>query len=169
MDAEHHFFPAAVTPYTYDGHVWAVPMWNMALSLWYRNSVFAKSGRRSSDHLGRVAGGCRTADHRRPATALAFRPTSSSTLTRPSTIHGQRRRCRNLQLGRNAALRQSEDRRGLRHVQPNCTSTPRRMPQLDVGRGRSLLRRQTCAMVLQFTVITTYEQPRPRAIPPTWA
>jgi multiple sugar transport system substrate-binding protein len=44
MDAAHKFYPAAVAPYTYDGHTWAVPIWNMAHSLWYRPSVFQEAG-----------------------------------------------------------------------------------------------------------------------------
>ncbi len=44
MDAKHKFFPAAVAPFTYDGHTWAVPMWNMAHSLWYRKSVLEAAG-----------------------------------------------------------------------------------------------------------------------------
>ena len=44
LDAEHKFFPAAIEQYTYDGHTWAVPMWNMAQSLWYRKSVFEEAG-----------------------------------------------------------------------------------------------------------------------------
>ena len=44
LDAKHHFVPATVQPYTYDGGIWAVPLYNMALSLWYRNSDFAAAG-----------------------------------------------------------------------------------------------------------------------------
>jgi len=44
LDAQHKFYPSAVAPYTYDGHTWAVPMWNMVHSLWYRKSVFKEAG-----------------------------------------------------------------------------------------------------------------------------
>ncbi|MFO7632198.1 MAG: sugar ABC transporter substrate-binding protein, partial [Caldilinea sp.] len=44
MDGLHTFYPSAVEPYTYDGHTWAVPLYNMAHSMWYRNSVFAEAG-----------------------------------------------------------------------------------------------------------------------------
>jgi multiple sugar transport system substrate-binding protein len=44
LDAAHKYYPAAITPYTYDGHTWAVPMWNMVHSLWYRKSVFQEAG-----------------------------------------------------------------------------------------------------------------------------
>ena len=44
LDAKHKFVPATVQPYKYDGGVWAVPLYNMALSLWYRKSDFDKAG-----------------------------------------------------------------------------------------------------------------------------
>ena len=43
LDAQHHFVPSALAPYSYDNGVWAVPLYNMAMSLWYRKSVFEKA------------------------------------------------------------------------------------------------------------------------------
>ncbi len=44
LDREHDFVDAAVAPYTYDGGTWAVPLYNMVQSLWYRKSVLAQAG-----------------------------------------------------------------------------------------------------------------------------
>ncbi|MEE9463632.1 MAG: ABC transporter substrate-binding protein [Bacteroidales bacterium] len=44
MDKQHNFYDAAIAPYNYDGAVWAVPLYNMAHSLWYRKSVFEEAG-----------------------------------------------------------------------------------------------------------------------------
>lgn len=44
LDAEHDFVDSAVASYSYDGGVWAVPLYNMAMSLWYRKSVFEEAG-----------------------------------------------------------------------------------------------------------------------------
>ncbi len=44
LDAKHKFVPATVQPYTYDDGIWAVPLYNMALSLWYRKSDFEAAG-----------------------------------------------------------------------------------------------------------------------------
>ncbi|RPJ39204.1 MAG: extracellular solute-binding protein, partial [Planctomycetaceae bacterium] len=44
LDAAHKYYPAAIAQYTYDDHTWAVPMWNMVHSLWYRKSVFEEAG-----------------------------------------------------------------------------------------------------------------------------
>lgn len=39
LDAKHGFVEATLAPYKYDDHIWAVPAYNMAISLWYRNSA----------------------------------------------------------------------------------------------------------------------------------
>lgn len=44
LNTEHKFIPAALQPYTYDGGVWAVPLYNMALSMWYHKDAFEKAG-----------------------------------------------------------------------------------------------------------------------------
>lgn len=44
MNKQHNFYDAAIAPYNYDGAIWAVPLYNMAHSLWYRKSVFEKAG-----------------------------------------------------------------------------------------------------------------------------
>jgi multiple sugar transport system substrate-binding protein len=44
LDGKHGFVEATLAPYKYDDHVWAVPAYNMAISLWYRNSVLKAAG-----------------------------------------------------------------------------------------------------------------------------
>lgn len=44
LDEKHDFVDAAVAPYTYDQGTWAVPLYNMVQSLWYRKSVFEQAG-----------------------------------------------------------------------------------------------------------------------------
>lgn len=44
MNSAHRFYPAAYEPYSYDGHVWAVPMYSTCHSLWYRKSAFEAAG-----------------------------------------------------------------------------------------------------------------------------
>lgn len=44
LDGSHGFNQATVAPYAYDGGTWAVPLYNMALSMWFRNSVFEEAG-----------------------------------------------------------------------------------------------------------------------------
>jgi multiple sugar transport system substrate-binding protein len=44
MDEAHDFYDSAIEPYNYDDAIWAVPLYNMAHSLWYRNSAFEAAG-----------------------------------------------------------------------------------------------------------------------------
>ncbi|MEO1987823.1 MAG: ABC transporter substrate-binding protein [Martelella sp.] len=44
LDEKHHFVPATLEPYTYDDGVWAVPLYNMSMNMWYRKSDFEKAG-----------------------------------------------------------------------------------------------------------------------------
>ena len=44
LDKKHTFVPSTVQSYSYDGGVWAVPLYNMTMNLWYRKSDFEKAG-----------------------------------------------------------------------------------------------------------------------------
>lgn len=44
MQTDYGMYDWSVEPYTYDGHTWAVPLYNMAQNLWYHKSLFAEAG-----------------------------------------------------------------------------------------------------------------------------
>jgi multiple sugar transport system substrate-binding protein len=44
LDAKHDFVDSTVEAYSYDGGVWAVPLYNMTMNLWYRKSVLEEAG-----------------------------------------------------------------------------------------------------------------------------
>lgn len=44
LDGKHDFIDTAVEAYSYDDGVWAVPLYNMAMNLWYRKSVLEEAG-----------------------------------------------------------------------------------------------------------------------------
>ncbi|MEW6046765.1 MAG: extracellular solute-binding protein [Bacillota bacterium] len=44
MDKEHRFLRAALEPYQYEGRTWAVPLYGMTHSLWYRKDIFDRAG-----------------------------------------------------------------------------------------------------------------------------
>ena len=44
LDSKYGFYQKALDQYTYNGHTWAVPLWNMGLSFWYRKSDFESAG-----------------------------------------------------------------------------------------------------------------------------
>jgi multiple sugar transport system substrate-binding protein len=44
LDRQHHFVSAMVAPYSYGGHIWSIPLYAFAQSLWYRKSQFSEAG-----------------------------------------------------------------------------------------------------------------------------
>lgn len=44
LDSKHDFVDSTVEAYSYDQGVWAVPLYNMTLNLWYRKSVLEEAG-----------------------------------------------------------------------------------------------------------------------------
>ncbi len=44
LDAKHDLLDSAVASYSYDNGIWAVPLYNMAMSVWYDKSAFAAKG-----------------------------------------------------------------------------------------------------------------------------
>lgn len=44
MNKAHKYMDFAIAPYRYDSHTWAIPLWNMSHNLWYRKSAFQKAG-----------------------------------------------------------------------------------------------------------------------------
>lgn len=44
LDAKYNFIDAALKPYTYDGHIWAIPTFGMIQMMWYRKDLFEKVG-----------------------------------------------------------------------------------------------------------------------------
>jgi len=44
LDQLHHFIPAATKPYTYEGHIWSVPLYGMVQVLYYRKDSFRDAG-----------------------------------------------------------------------------------------------------------------------------
>jgi len=44
LDKKHKFIPSTVQSYSYDGGVWAIPLYNMSMNLWYRKSDLEKAG-----------------------------------------------------------------------------------------------------------------------------
>ncbi|MXX52140.1 MAG: extracellular solute-binding protein [Chloroflexi bacterium] len=44
IDETHGYFDVGIEPYTSDGHVWAIPLWNMAHAVWYNIDYLAEAG-----------------------------------------------------------------------------------------------------------------------------
>ncbi|WP_055107569.1 ABC transporter substrate-binding protein [Paenibacillus ihumii] len=44
LDEKHDFFETALTPYQYEDHTWAVPVFGMGQVLWYRSDILNEAG-----------------------------------------------------------------------------------------------------------------------------
>ncbi len=157
MNDAHSFFPAALESYSYDDHVWAVPMWNMAHSLWYRNSVFEAADVEPpttwDEWLAAVE--TLTADGQYGIGLPANRQ-----LYTDQTVY-------DFMINAGAAEIYNEDGT-LRFDNPETVAaydfynqlyqySPADSPNWTWGEAEACFASRTCAMVLQFTVITTYD------------
>jgi multiple sugar transport system substrate-binding protein len=157
MDAEHKFFPAAVAPYTYDGHTWAVPIWNMAHSLWYRKSVFQDAGIEAPvtwDEWLAAVEKLTTGDQY----GIGL-PANKQLYTDQTTY--------DFMINAGADEIYNSDG-SLRFNNPQTVEafdmysklykfSPADSPNWMWGEAEACFANRTCAMILQFTVITTYD------------
>ena len=157
MDEAHGYFPAALAPYSYDDHVWAVPLWNMAHSLWYRKSVFEEAGIEPpttwDEWLAAVE--TLTTDDQYGIGLPANRQ-----LYTDQTVY-------DFMINAGAAEIYNDDGT-LRFNNENTVAaydfyrqlyqySPPDSPNWTWGEAEACFASRTCAMILQFTVITTYD------------
>lgn len=157
LDAEHDLFDAAIAPYNYDGGIWAVPLYNMAHSLWYRVSVFEEAGIEPPTTWDELlaAAEALTGDGRYGIGLPANRQ-----LYTDQTVY-------DLMINAGAAEIYNEDGT-LRFNNPQTVEaydfysqlyqfSPPDSTNWTWGEAEACFASGTCAMILQFTVITTYE------------
>ncbi len=157
LDSTHSFYPAAVAPYSYDGGVWAVPLYNMVQSLWYRNSVLEAAGVTPpttwDEWLAAVE--ALTTD-----TQYGIGVPANRQLYTDQTIY-------NLMVNAGADEIYNPDGT-LRFNNPETVSaydfysqlyrfSPPDSPNWTWGEAEACFANRTCAMIMQFTVITTYD------------
>jgi len=157
MDGLYTFYPSAVEPYTYDGHTWAVPLYNMAQSIWFRNSVFAEAGiepPQTWDEL-LVAAETLTTDGQYGIGLPANKQLYTDQVVYDFMV--------------NAGADEIYNEDGtLRFNNPQTVEaydyysqlyqfSPPDSPNWTWGEAEACFANRTCAMIPQFTVITTYE------------
>jgi multiple sugar transport system substrate-binding protein len=157
MDELHNFYDAAVEPYSYDGAVWAVPLYNMAHSLWYRNSVFEEAGVEPpttwDEWLDSVE---KLTTEEQYGIGLP----ANRQLYTDQTIY-------DLMINAGADEIYNEDGT-LRFNNPETATaydfyaqlyqySPADSPNWTWGEAEACFANRSCAMILQFTVITTYD------------
>ena len=157
MDTAHTFFPAALEPYSYDDHVWAVPMWNMAHSLWYRKSVFADAGIEPPTTWEEWQAAVETLS---TGDQYGIGLPANRQLYTDQTVY-------DFMINAGASEIYNEDG-SLRFDNPETVAafdfyntlyqySPADSPNWTWGEAEACFASRTCAMVLQFTVITTYD------------
>ena len=157
MDALYTFYPTAVEPYTYDGHTWAVPLYNMAHSLWYRPSVFAEAGIEPPQTWEEWE-----------AAAAALTKNGQYGIGLPANKHLYTDQVV-YDFMVNAGADEIYNSDGtLRFNNPQTVEaydfysrmyrfSPPDSPNWTWGEAEACFANRTCAMILQFTVITTYD------------
>ncbi len=157
LDEAHSFYPAAVAPYSYDEGVWAVPLYNMVQSLWFRNSVFEEAGITPPTTWEEwlAAAEALTTDGQYGIGVPANRQ-----LYTDQTIY-------NLMI--NAGADEIYNSDGTLRFSNDATVaaydfysqlyqfSPPDSPNWTWGEAEACFANRTCAMIMQFTVITTYD------------
>jgi multiple sugar transport system substrate-binding protein len=157
LDARHDFVDSAVEAYSYDGGVWAVPLYNMTMHLWYRPSVLEAAGvavpttweewRAAAETL--TAGG-----------QYGMGLPANRQLYTDQTVYS-------VMLNGGASEIYNEDGT-LRFDNPETVAayefynsmmefSPPDAPSWTWGEAEACFASRACAMIMQFTVISTYD------------
>lgn len=157
LDARHDFVDSAVEAYSYDGGVWAVPLYNMTMHLWYRPSVLEEAGVAvpTTWEEWRAAAEALTADGQ-----FGMGLPANRHLYTDQTVYS-------VMLNGGAAEIYEEDG-SLRFDNPETVAayefyqsmmpfSPPDAPSWTWGEAEACFASRSCAMILQFTVISTYE------------
>jgi multiple sugar transport system substrate-binding protein len=157
LDAKHDFVDSAVEAYSYDGGVWAVPLYNMTMHLWYRPSVLEAAG---------VAVPTTWEEWRAAAEALTkdgqygMGLPANKQLYTDQTVYS-------VMLNGGASEIYNEDGT-LRFDNPETVAaydfynsmmafSPPDAPSWTWGEAEACFASRACAMIMQFTVISTYD------------
>ena len=157
LDAKHDFVDSAVEAYSYDDGVWAVPLYNMTLNLWYRNSVLEEAGIDvpTSWDEWRAAAEALTTDGRFGMGLPANRQLYTDQTVYSVMVNG------------GASELYNEDGT-LRFDNPETIAaydfynsmmdfSPPDAPSWTWGEAEACFASGSCGMIMQFTVISTYE------------
>ena len=157
LDSQHSLYPSAVAPYTYDGHTWAVPSWNVVHSLWYRKSALEEAGVKPPTTWAELLEAAKklTTD-----TQYGIGLPANRQLYTDQTIYDM--------MINNGAEEIYNDDGTLRFNNPRTVEafdfykqlyqySPPDSPNWMWGEAEACLNSGTCAMILQFAVITTFD------------
>lgn len=157
LDGKHDFVDSAVEAYSYDGGVWAVPLYNMTMNLWYRPSVLQAAGVEvpKTWEEWKAAAETLTAEGQ-----FGMGLPANKQLYTDQTVYS-------VMLNGGASEIYNEDGT-LRFDNPETVAaydfyasmmpfSPPDSPSWTWGEAESCFVSRSCAMVMQFTVISSYE------------
>ncbi|MBN8595562.1 MAG: carbohydrate ABC transporter substrate-binding protein [Anaerolineae bacterium] len=157
LDEAHTFYPAAVAPYSYDEGIWAVPLYNMVHSLWFRNSVFEEAGITPPTTWDEwlAAAEALTTDDQYGVGIPANRQLYTDQTIYNLMINAGADEIYNsdgtLRFANEATVAAYEFYSDLYQFSPPDS------PSWTWGEAEACFANRTCAMIMQFTVITTYD------------
>jgi multiple sugar transport system substrate-binding protein len=157
LDAKHDFVDSAVEAYSYDGGVWAVPLYNMTMHLWYRPSVLEEAG---------IAVPTTWEEWRAAAEALTTDGQYGMGLPANKQLYTDQT-VYSVMLNGGASEIYNEDGT-LRFDNPETVAayefynsmmpfSPPDAPSWTWGEAEACFASRACAMIMQFTVISTYD------------
>ena len=157
LDQKHDFVDSTVEAYSYDDGIWAVPLYNMTLNLWYRKSVFKEAGLDvpKSWEQWNDAAKTLTSDGR-----FGMGLPANKQLYTDQTVYS-------VMVNGGASELYNEDGT-LRFDNPETVAayefydsmmaySPPDAPSWTWGEAEACFASGSCGMIMQFTVISTYE------------
>ena len=157
LDAEHDFIDSAVEAYSYDDGVWAVPLYNMSMNLWYRPSVLEEAGVEVPETWE---------DWRAAAEALTTDGTYGMGLPANKQLYTDQTVYSVMANGGAAEIYEEDGT--LRFDNPQTVEayafyddmlefSPPDATSWTWGEAEACFASRSCGMILQFTVISTYD------------
>ncbi|MEM1284344.1 MAG: ABC transporter substrate-binding protein [Pseudomonadota bacterium] len=157
LDGAHDFVDSTVEAYSYDGGVWAVPLYNMTLNLWYRESVLEEAGIAvpTSWEEWRAAAETLTTDDQFGMGLPANRQLYTDQTVYSVMVNGGASEIYN----EDGTLRfdNPETVAAYEFYNSMMEFSPPDAPSWTWGEAEACFASRSCAMVMQFTVISTYE------------
>jgi len=157
LEAEHDFVDSSVEAYSYDDGVWAVPLYNMTLNLWYRKSVFEDAGIDvpTSWDEWRAAAKTLTADGRFGMGLPANRQLYTDQTVYSVMVNGGASEIYN----EDGTLRFNNPQTVAAYDFYNSMMefSPPDAASWTWGEAEACFASGSCGMIMQFTVISTYE------------
>lgn len=157
LDEAHDFIPSAVEAYSYDDGVWAVPLYNMSMNLWYRPSVLQAAG---------IAVPQTWDDWQAAAAALTGDASYGMGLPANKQLYTDQTVYSVMVNGDAAEIYNADGT--LRFDNPQTVEayrfyndmlqySPPDAPSWTWGEAEACFASQACGMIMQFSVISTYE------------